>query len=299
MPIVSYPTTFEDLRASFLALHPDYEFGLLVFKNWADVETKYHVPKEPIGGTSVWGDSPSSSSECRADGCRFQEWLNYIYNQIKLIAAEANITTLYTKEADVLPRRMIGDGCEPPPIFRLIRVEDAYVQLCHNPEITPAKRLTREQAREAKIYLEQKRKEELVKAKIYLEQKQKEELVKARKRREIKIAAEKKRYGEELYLAREWAIITESKIHMGYSLAKENALINAYRGAMMCSKKITSLAAKHSLTEQEAEAILAHLDPSSQFKKDTLLALKIFNRFATEHGIRVENAITIFREYAL
>jgi len=51
------------------------------------------------------------------------------------------------------------------------------------------------------------------------------------------------------------------------------------------------------LTEQEAEAVLAHLDPSSKFKKDTLLALKIFNKFATEHKIRVEDAITVFREY--
>ena len=32
MTIVSYPPTFEDLRASFLALHPDYEFGLLVLR---------------------------------------------------------------------------------------------------------------------------------------------------------------------------------------------------------------------------------------------------------------------------
>ena len=244
--VESYPPTLGDLRKSFLALRPDYEFGIIVFKTEAGMEFRYHAPKEPIGGTSVWGNPLPPSIECHAEGRRCQEWINYIWNQTKLMAAEANITTLYIKEADVLPRRMIGDGCEPPPIFRLIRVEDAYFQLCSRPEITPAKRLAREQVREEKIRMERARETELAEAK---------------KRHETELAKR--------------------------------------------SKKISSLATKASLTEQEAEAILAYFIPTDtyspdihfKFKKDTLLALKVLNRFATEHKIRVEDAMTVFREY--
>jgi hypothetical protein len=242
--VESYPPTLEDLRKSFLAVHPEYEFGILVFKNWAGIETKYHAPKEQIGGTSVWDDP--CSDICHAQGRRFQEWINYIYNQTKLIATEANVTIALPKESELLPQRWTGDIFQPPPIQRLIRVEDAYFQLCHNPEVTPAKRFAREQARKAKIHMERKRKEKLAKA----IKRHEEELAKTEKRR-----------------------------------------------AIIRSKKISSLATKASLTEQEAEAVLAHLDPSNKFKKEALLALQVLNRFATEHKIRVEDAITVFREY--
>jgi len=295
MDVAIYPPTFEDLRKSFLALHPDYEFGILVYKTEGGMEFRYQVPKEPVGGTSMCDDP--CSDICHARGWRFQEWINYIYNQTKLIAAEANVTIALPKESELLPQRWTGDIFQPQPIQRLIRVEDAYVQLCHNPEITPAKRLAREQAREAKRLAQ----EEAHKAKIRMERKRKEELIKAKKRREIEIAAEKKRHEEEVTAAIEWAIKTVWKFRIDVYTKKEEIerLIRAYRVAMIHSKKISSLATKASLTEQEAEAILAHLDPSSKFKKDTLLSLKIFNKFATDHAIRVEDAITVFREYAL
>jgi len=286
LSVESYPPTLEDLRKSFQVLHPDYKFGILIFKTEGGMEFRYQVPKEPVGGTSMCDDP--CSDICHAQGHRFQEWINYIYNQTKLIAAEANVTIALPKESELLPQRWTGDIFQPLPIQRLIRVEDAYFQLCHNPEVTPAKRLAREEAHKAKIHMERKRKEELAKASI-----------KARKRREIEIAAEKKRHEEELTAAIEWAIKTVWKFRIDVYTKKEDIerLINAYRSAMIRSKKIASLATKASLTEQEAEAVLAHLDPSSKFKKDTLLALKIFNKFATEHKIRVEDAITVFREY--
>jgi hypothetical protein len=64
------------------------------------------------------------------------------------------------------------------------------------------------------------------------------------------------------------------------------------------SNRISALATKTSFTEQESEAILAHLQISCGFKKDTLLALKALNRFANENGIRVEDAVVVIREYA-
>jgi hypothetical protein len=108
---------------------------------------------------------------------------------------------------------------------------------------------------------------------------------------------QKERQEKEYALAKEWA----SKIGWKYEDAR---LIDGYRCAIRCSNQISTLATKASLTEQEAEAVLAHLDPSIHIKtdalfvkKNTLLALQVLNRFATEHKIRVEDAITVFREY--
>jgi hypothetical protein len=64
------------------------------------------------------------------------------------------------------------------------------------------------------------------------------------------------------------------------------------------SNRISALATKISFNVHESEAILAHLYPSDNFKKDTLLALKALNRFANENGIRVEDAVVVIREYA-
>jgi len=53
------------------------------------------------------------------------------------------------------------------------------------------------------------------------------------------------------------------------------------------------------VTLNELEAILAHLSPSNKniFQANTLLALRVINRFAMENKIRVEDAINILTEY--
>jgi hypothetical protein len=108
---------------------------------------------------------------------------------------------------------------------------------------------------------------------------------------------QKERQEKEYVLAKEWASKTGWKF-------EDTRLMQAYRCAIRCSNQISTLATKASLTEQEAEAVLVQLNASIPIKtdglvvkKDTLLALQVLNRFATEHKIRVEDAITVFREY--
>jgi hypothetical protein len=291
--VESYPPTLEDLRKSFLVLHPEYEFGILVYKTEGGMEFRYQVPKEPVGGTSMCDDP--CSDICHARGWRFQEWINYIYNQTKLMATEANVTIALPKESELLPQRWTGDIFQPPPIQRLIRVEDAYFQLCHNPEITPAKRLAREQAPEEKIRIEHAHETELAEVK---------------KRREAELAK-----------AKEWATKIGWKcpargplILRGIRYADEDiVMLDAYRIARRHSKQILTLATKASLTKDEAKATMVYIfdkhiekNPKtppaiiyrySGYERNALLAVKVLNRFATEHKIRVEDAITVFREY--
>ena len=64
-------------------------------------------------------------------------------------------------------------------------------------------------------------------------------------------------------------------------------------------EKLISLSKKFNLNESEAEAVLAHLDDDEKLfkiKKNTLLALQIFNTFAKKNGIRVEDAIQVMEE---
>jgi len=202
------------------------------------------------------------------DGIRCQEWILYIRERAKQLAEEARI---------LLPNE---GQMSQDPFRQLYLVEQVYLEVCRNPELTPAKRLIREEAREATIRMEQERKD---------------------------------RQDKELSLAKEWAAKIGWKsrgeplhaITSGLSV-EDMRVIGAYRTAIRHSNRLSTFASKTSLTEQEAEAILAYFIPVDNtyspdanlgFKKDTLLALKIFNKFATEHKIRVEDAITVFREY--
>ena len=71
-----------------------------------------------------------------------------------------------------------------------------------------------------------------------------------------------------------------------------------------CMKKMNGF----TISEEELEAILAkYLNdshfckityPKNVFKQNTLLALKVLNRFSQENNIRVEDADVVFREYS-
>jgi hypothetical protein len=83
------------------------------------------------------------------------------------------------------------------------------------------------------------------------------------------------------------------------------ALPPELRFAAFRARKVSAMAEKERLTSQEAEAVIEHLQPEvlrrqmpRVFQKDTRLALQVINRYATEAGIRVEDAMTILREYA-
>ncbi len=52
------------------------------------------------------------------------------------------------------------------------------------------------------------------------------------------------------------------------------------------------------LTDEEIEAVIMYINPKEKtFRKNTLLALKVLNRFAKEQEIRFEDAVKVFSEY--
>jgi hypothetical protein len=52
------------------------------------------------------------------------------------------------------------------------------------------------------------------------------------------------------------------------------------------------------LTDEEIEAVLIYIGSEQKtFRKNTLLALKVLNRFAKEQEIRFEDAVTVFTEH--
>ncbi len=52
------------------------------------------------------------------------------------------------------------------------------------------------------------------------------------------------------------------------------------------------------LTDEEKEAVIMYIAPNEKtFRKNTLLALKVLNRFAKEQEIRFEDAVMVFNEY--
>jgi 3-hydroxyacyl-CoA dehydrogenase len=61
--------------------------------------------------------------------------------------------------------------------------------------------------------------------------------------------------------------------------------------------RIAALVARVSLTEEEAEAVLARLFPDSGYQKNTLLAFQVINRFARTHEIQNSDAEVVLREY--
>ena len=81
------------------------------------------------------------------------------------------------------------------------------------------------------------------------------------------------------------------------SLAEEQAIRAAQKLLAARTSKICTLAEKERITSQEAEAVLSHLSPAAGYQKDTRLALQVINRYAAEAGVRVEDAVTILREY--
>lgn len=68
------------------------------------------------------------------------------------------------------------------------------------------------------------------------------------------------------------------------------------RRVLDCQRR-DALVAKYGLLPSEAEAVVAHFGIGySSFPKDTLTAFRTLNRFATENGIRVQDAEVVLKE---
>ena len=50
------------------------------------------------------------------------------------------------------------------------------------------------------------------------------------------------------------------------------------------------------ISQDAAEAVLAHVKPHGGYRKNTMLARQTINRFAKDNGIRFEDAEAVFRE---
>lgn len=65
------------------------------------------------------------------------------------------------------------------------------------------------------------------------------------------------------------------------------------------SDEVAYLVERHGISQGAAQAILVHLKPSCGHTANPELARKTIQRFAREHGIRVEEAETMFRSSLL
>ncbi len=75
-------------------------------------------------------------------------------------------------------------------------------------------------------------------------------------------------------------------INMGYHETKES-IIERLQSEVSAT-----------LNDEEIEAVIMYINPKDKtFRKNTLLALKVLNRFAKEQEIRFEDAVTVFSDY--
>lgn len=289
----SYPPTFAELRASFLATRPGYAFGT--------ADSGAFCPLEPVGYRDICGQlittgnlvgrkdirghiiTEGQRDSCHDHGERYNEWICYIEKMVVSLATEACISLPKKVQQSIDPYR------------RLFVAEEFYREICRNPAITMPARIQRERARELEILRIKDNKEHIERQKkISIERAAKEE-----EDRKEKIS----RFEQDLALAKVWASTTRiaerDTVASTISKRENDALVESYRTSNICKEKISGLASRASITNQEADAVLAHIYNSKGYTKDTLLALKVINRYATENSIRVEDAVTVLREYSL
>ena len=66
--------------------------------------------------------------------------------------------------------------------------------------------------------------------------------------------------------------------------------------ATSVSYSVSHLAQKYGFSNEEAEAVMGYVKPDDGHRINTLLATQSINRFASENGIRFEDAFEVFRE---
>jgi len=316
----AYPPTLEDLRAEFLAARPGYSFHVSV-GNPA-------IPLGPgetagwlRGGVTVTQQQQLSQQRKQ----RIDEWRKFVGNKITELTGEALEILEYPdgkkyvsatpwtraapgvryvdcmrpateEEKRHMRVQMMGGGWVGGQISdeQLLRYsESEYNSVIRHPLITPEARAAREEQRAT---LRQKE----AHAQAAREYKRVTELRQAAQQRAVRIekqraatAAAARVEAERLRVA---ATLEARRIEVR-ALAEEIVAERQHAAHMARVAKISALAVRESLTQQEAEAVLAHLSPAGGFQKDTLLAFQVINRYARANGIQNSDAEVVLREY--
>jgi hypothetical protein len=264
MTAESYPPTLEELLATFLSTRPDYRVAPVPAAVGAECGP---CPLEPVGSRDVWGNltTPQQASVPQQNGRRAGEWMKYICDRGLALASEAGVT----------PPKDAQDSCDP---WRRLWIRVSwYRELCRNPALTRVARQQREDARVA-------REAEQATAAAAAVQK-------AAAERAARIVYEQERREKQEALAAELL----AKAAMPPTPEEIAAADRHRRWIAECAKRDT-LITRHGLTPSDAEAVLAHIDSSSSYRKDTLSAIRAINAFARSNGIRFEDAEAVLRE---
>ena len=164
-------------------------------------------------------------------------------------------------------------------------------------------RIQRERTRELnRLKEEKKQKEERIKRAADLK-KSKEEEEKKRKDLEqfhLDLANAKEWASQRIQLEKEEVVAKNEKLAAYRDATRKDVenkeLVISHKKHKERLERILTLTKYGNFTQLEADAILAYIYPVAGFNKDTLVALKALNRYATSNGIRVEDAITVIKE---
>lgn len=258
----AYPPTLEDVRTEFLAARPGYTFKQVgAERMFAPVETDGSVSSNGLGRRSV-------------------DWNKFVWDKMREMTKEAVEFDPLSAEGDRAVMLMAKPAMRSDDPFRdLWILEYAYSTFCRHPLITPEARAEREKWRaDPSSYRRMKLLERL---------RPKTEANMEPVCCDGRISHYTSRCPQAAYL----------DIHWRRPTPHSSSQDGCHAAHMARVTKISALATRESLTQQEAEAVLAHLQPTGGFQKDTLLALQVINRYARANGIQNADAETVLREY--
>lgn len=267
--MTSYPPTIAELRAAFIEAHP----GCVFVPNREGLLT----PQE---------DNDHSTR-------RGQEWINFLNGQRMALALEA--------------------GIESQPVafpmwygHRLDHAEANYAAVTSNPAITPDARLYREREWQYRL-LENQRLLGLYQNKALpygVSPKNIPTIV------ERAVTALRQRYRsmtpplksmEEFFRllegAKSWAVQRQTEDNMARQRVAPEIL--AIRRDAPRKEMIDRLSKGEGLPYKESEAVLGYLLPEAGFNENTLLALRVANRYALNAGVAVKDVFDHMRGYTL
>jgi hypothetical protein len=277
-----HPPSITDLRAAFLASHPGYMFMEMCGVSYVE-DTEWAAAQKDLNGRPVRNPDPFKST-------RHKEWLAYISDVPTSIIAAArasrgHLGDLHERIATSWSLCWSTAQMSADPGRYTYCTEAAYMAFRRlHPTLSVESIRMEAEARAAAAAAEAERRAAAAAAAA----------------REVAAAA-----------ARSWASHQESERAATLARAAEaaatsaaerqqyaadSALILAHEKHIARTAKVSALATRQRLTQQEAEAVLAHLDTSTGYQKDTLLALQVINRFAAANGIRPEDAMVVLRE---
>lgn len=280
--MLSYPPTLDELKAAFISENPECtKFKDVVVNMYNPVIIP--VPFEDHGQII----QPICM---QLNHKNYDKWMMYIRKQSEAISKEANVG--YSSYS---PPGLSHDGLYNGLWVTIYQ----YQKLCACPSITPEARIQRERTRELNRLKEaEKQKEEQVKRAADLK-KSKEEEEKKRKDLEqfhLDLANAKEWASQRIQLEKEEVVAKNENLAATRKDVENKELVISHKKHKERLERILTLTKYRNFTQSEADAILAYIYPVAGFNKDTLVALKALNRYATSNGIRVEDAITVIKE---